>query len=152
MGKLLRSTDKSVVSKIMTELLPLSLLILVQLIMGLVATLAVGKAVGLNWLYSSRSEHADYRNSLEGRLDRARNNGFEALIVFAPLCLLLALSGSSTTSTVLSAWVFLAARCAYWLCYATDLVPWRTIVWFIGWFALAYMACVSAFSSLHQAL
>ncbi|MEO1562850.1 MAG: MAPEG family protein [Pseudomonadota bacterium] len=134
----------------MSELLPLSLLILVQLILGLGATLAVGKAVGLNWLYSSRSENADYRNSLGGRLDRARNNGFEALILFAPLCLLFAFSGSSTTSTVLAAWVFLVARCAYWLCYAADLVPWRTIVWFVGWFALVYMAIVAGLSSLQS--
>lgn len=121
------------------ELLPLSLLILLQLFLGLLATLAVARETGMAWLFSSRGDLPGFRDTFGGRLDRARANGFEALILFAPLCLMLGLSGGSTPATVACAWIFLAARCAYWVCYAANLVPWRTICWFVGWFVMAWM-------------
>lgn len=56
----------------MTEILPLAVLVLMQLLMGLVATAAVGKSAGVAWLLSSRREAITYRQSLGGRLDRSR--------------------------------------------------------------------------------
>lgn len=121
------------------ELTALAVLILMQMILGLAATAFVSKEVGNAWLFSSRNEAKEYRATLGGRMERARNNGFEAIALFAPLALALAVSGTATSATATAAWVYVAARAAYWVCYAADLVPWRTLVWFVGLFALLVM-------------
>lgn len=122
-----------------SEITALTVLILMQMVGGLVATAAVGQVVGTQWLLSSRNDEVSYRGSVGGRLDRARSNGFEAIILFAPAVLILTVTGTSTQSTVTAAWVFVGARLVYWLCYAADLVPWRTLVWFAGWLALLWI-------------
>jgi len=125
-----------------TEIVPLAALIIWQLALGLWATMVVGMHVGSEWLLSSRGTEPGFRDSLAGRLDRARSNGFEAITLFAPIALALSVTGTSTTSTVLCAWAYLAARIVYTLFYALDWTPWRTLVWFIGWFALVWMVYV----------
>ena len=119
-----------------TELMPLVLLILMQMVMGIAATAAISRVAGNAYLFSSRAVEPDFRDCLAGRLNRARSNGFEAITYFAPIALILVVSETSTASTVAAAWVFVGARAAYWVCYAADLTPWRTIIWFVGFFAL----------------
>jgi len=121
------------------ELQALGILVLIQMAYGLIAAAAIGRTTGTNWLLSSRETLPDYRKGLAGRMERARNNGFEALAVFTPAVAIVAISGSSSATTVTAAWVFVAARIVYFGCYAGNLVPWRTLVWFVGWVAVVAM-------------
>ena len=125
-----------------TELFPLALLILMQVVLGLVATYFVGRKNGVQFLFSSRGSEAALGDSLAGRLHRARANGFECITYFAPVALLLVVGDLSTPSTAAAAWIFLVARALYWAAYAGDWVPWRTVFWFIGIGCVVWMAGV----------
>ena len=74
-----------------------------------------------------------------GRLMRALDNHFEALILFAIAVLVVTLSGQSSALTTACAWVYLAARILYVPAYAWGLVPWRTLIWTAGFGATAIM-------------
>ncbi|HEY9039532.1 MAG TPA: MAPEG family protein [Roseovarius sp.] len=74
-----------------------------------------------------------------GRLVRALNNHFEGLILFTIACTVIAISGQSTALTATCAWVYLAARIAYVPAYYFGLVPWRSLIWGVGFGATALM-------------
>lgn len=74
-----------------------------------------------------------------GRLQRALNNHFEALILFTIACVVLSVSGQSTPFTQTCAWVYLAARIAYVPAYVFGLSPWRSLIWFAGLVATILM-------------
>ncbi len=122
-----------------SELTALGALVLVHMVLGLAAAVCIGQITGSKWLLGSRDTLPDYRKGLAGRLERARNNGFEALILFTPAVAMVTLSGTASTMTGYAAWTFVATRVIYTACYAADLVPWRSIVWFVGWFAILVM-------------
>ncbi|MCA3448257.1 MAG: MAPEG family protein [Rhodobacter sp.] len=77
-----------------------------------------------------------------GRLIRALNNHFEALILFTLAVTVVTLSNQSTAFTAACAWVYLAARVLYIPAYAMGLVPWRSLIWATGF--LATMAMIVA--------
>lgn len=77
------------------------------------------------------------------RLYRAFNNHFEGLVLFAIAVMVVSISGQSTGFTAACAWVYLIARIAYVPAYALGLVPWRSLVWSIG-FAVTVLMLVSA--------
>lgn len=77
-----------------------------------------------------------------GRLIRALDNHFEALILFTLAVVVTTLSGQSTAFTAACAWVYLAARAAYVPCYYFGLAPWRSLVWAVGF--LATLAMIAA--------
>lgn len=66
------------------------------------------------------------------RLWRAMNNHFEGLILFTIACVVVHLSGQSTTFTVICAYTYLVARVLYIPAYAFGWVPWRSYIWFVG--------------------
>lgn len=74
-----------------------------------------------------------------GRLIRAMNNHFEALILFTIAVLVVTLSGQSSPFTATCAWIYLAARIAYVPAYAFGLTPWRSMIWGAGFFATLAM-------------
>lgn len=74
-----------------------------------------------------------------GRLYRALNNHFEGLILFTLAVTVITLSNQSTTLTQACAWVYLAARVLYVPAYAFGLVPWRSVIWLVGFLATATM-------------
>lgn len=78
-----------------------------------------------------------------GRLYRATANGFEGLVLFAPAALVVALTGQSTALTTTVAWTYVAARILYVPAYAYGLVPWRSVVWGLG-FTATFILLVSA--------
>ncbi len=77
-----------------------------------------------------------------GRLIRALNNHFEALILFTLAVTVVTLSNQSTAFTAACACVYLAARILYIPAYAMGLVPWRSLIWATGF--LATMAMIVA--------
>lgn len=74
-----------------------------------------------------------------GRLVRALNNHFEALILFTLAVTVTTLSNQSTPFTAACAWVYLAARVLYIPAYAVGLVPWRSLIWLVGFAATMAM-------------
>ena len=70
-----------------------------------------------------------------GRLVRALDNHFEGLILFTLAVVALALAGQSSGFTLACAWTYLAARVLYVPAYALGLVPWRSVIWLVGWLA-----------------
>lgn len=80
-----------------------------------------------------------------GRLIRALDNHFEALVLFTIAVLVVTLSGQATAFTAACAWVYLAARIAYVPAYAFGLVPWRSLIWAVGFCATALMLVAALF-------
>jgi uncharacterized MAPEG superfamily protein len=73
------------------------------------------------------------------RLFRAMNNHFEALILFTIGVLVITLSDQSTALTQTCAWTYLVARILYIPAYAFGWVPWRSVIWFVGFAATVTM-------------
>ena len=74
-----------------------------------------------------------------GRLVRALANHFEALILFTLAVVVLTLADKATGFSAICAWVYLAARVAYVPAYYFGLVPWRSLIWMIGFSATMLM-------------
>ncbi|MBV7410814.1 MAPEG family protein [Maritimibacter sp. DP1N21-5] len=74
-----------------------------------------------------------------GRLYRAFNNHFEALILFTIAVVVVTLSDQSTPFTAVCAWVYLGARVIYIPAYAFGWVPWRSLIFFVGFLATMFM-------------
>ncbi|MCT4579380.1 MAPEG family protein [Donghicola sp.] len=74
-----------------------------------------------------------------GRLFRALNNHFEGLILFSIACLVTTVSGQSTALTGTCAWIYLIARVIYVPAYAFGWVPWRSLIWAVGFLATTIM-------------
>jgi uncharacterized MAPEG superfamily protein len=78
-------------------------------------------------------------STLTGRLQRALNNHFEALVLFTLAVVVVTLGNQSTPVTQTAAWVYLGARVFYIPAYAFGLSPWRSAIWGIGFFATLTM-------------
>ncbi len=74
-----------------------------------------------------------------GRLWRALNNHFEALILFSIAVIVVTLSDQSTVFTQACAYLYLIARVLYVPAYAFGLVPWRSLIWCVGQLATTSM-------------
>ncbi|WP_375280708.1 MAPEG family protein [Pseudooctadecabacter sp.] len=74
-----------------------------------------------------------------GRLARAMNNHFEALILFTLAVVVVELSGQNTALTAACATAYLAARVLYIPAYYFGWVPWRSYIWFVGFIATVIM-------------
>jgi uncharacterized MAPEG superfamily protein len=66
------------------------------------------------------------------RARRAHANAVENLAVFAPLVIILALSGISTPATVLASQIYLGARLVHYAVYAAGLLAIRTLAFGAG--------------------
>ncbi len=74
-----------------------------------------------------------------GRLYRALDNHFEGLILFTIAVVAITFADKSSPLTAVCAWTYLAARILYVPAYAFGLVPWRSVVWLVGFGATAVM-------------
>jgi len=74
-----------------------------------------------------------------GRMDRAVNNHFEALILFTIAVVVVVLADKSSSITETSAWVFLAARVLFVPAYASGIPYLRSTIWTVGLFAILTM-------------
>ena len=70
-----------------------------------------------------------------GRIFRAFDNHFEALILFTIAVVVVSLGDQSSPVTRAAAWVYLAARVIYIPAYAFGWVPWRSLIFFVGFLA-----------------
>ncbi len=101
--------------------------------------LGPGKTLSPRDPYHMKKPLMDQVSPTTGRLYRALNNHFEGLILFTVAVVVITLSDQSTGVTVTCAWVYLAARIAYVPAYALGLVPWRSVIWAVGFAATVLM-------------
>lgn len=81
----------------------------------------------------------DQTSLITGRLYRAFNNHFEALILFTLAVVVVTLGDQSTAVTRTAAWIYLIARVAYIPAYALGWVPWRSVIYGVGLLATVVM-------------
>ena len=74
-----------------------------------------------------------------GRLFRAMNNHFEALILFTLAVVVVTLGDKGTGLTAACAWTYLGARVLYIPAYYFGLAPWRSLIWFVGFLSTMLM-------------
>lgn len=74
-----------------------------------------------------------------GRLFRALNNHFEALILFTLAVAVISLADKNTGFSAICAWAYLGARILYIPAYYFGLTPWRSLIWFVGFSATMLM-------------
>jgi len=117
-----------------TELLVLTLCALLQVLQFCLVSVRANREIGPAKTLGPRDE-PDVMAGLSlrtGRLFRALNNHFEALILFTIAVVVITLSDQSSVVTRGAAWVFLVARILYVPAYAFGLVPWRSVIWSLG--------------------
>lgn len=120
------------------ELTVLTLAALLQVVQFALMAIPTNLEVGTGKTLSPRDPERlggsilDQVSPRTGRLIRAMNNHFEALILFTVAVLVVTLSEQSTTFTAVCAWTYLIARIAYIPAYAFGWVPWRSLIWFTG--------------------
>jgi uncharacterized MAPEG superfamily protein len=116
------------------ELTALTLAALLQVVQFTLFATPANVELGTRYTSSPRDVPPTRAMSrLTGRLQRALNNHFEALILFTIAVLVITLSGQSTPVTQTAAWVYLAARVLYVPAYAFGWAPWRSAIWFVGY-------------------
>ena len=81
-----------------------------------------------------------------GRLIRALNNHFEALILFTLAVVVVTLADKTSGATGLMAWIYLGARILYIPAYYFGLSPWRSLIWFTGWGATLGILILALFT------
>ncbi|WP_296426960.1 MAPEG family protein [Yoonia sp.] len=74
-----------------------------------------------------------------GRLFRALNNHFEALILFTIAVVVITLGDKGTGFSAACAWTYLGARILYVPAYYFGLTPWRSLIWFVGFISTMAM-------------
>lgn len=123
------------------ELTVLTLAGLLQFVQFSLMSLAVNREIGHERTAGTR-DGEDLRRDLSprtGRLVRAMDNHFEALILFTLAVVVVTLSAKASPFTAICAWAYLAARIAYVPAYFFGLVPWRSAIFGIGWLATLLM-------------
>ncbi len=120
------------------ELTVLTLAALLQVAQFVAFSVAANLEVGTKTALSPRDTPV-HLTGKAGRLQRAMNNHFEGLILFAIACGVITMSGQSSGVTSTCAWVYLAARIAYVPAYAFGIAPWRSLIWMAGFGATTVM-------------
>jgi uncharacterized MAPEG superfamily protein len=123
------------------ELTVLALAGLLQAVQYVLMSVPANRELGVSVTLSPR-DGVDLRAMVSprtGRLVRALDNHFEALILFTLAVVVVTLSDRSTPFTAACAWTYLAARVLYVPAYAFGLVPWRSLIWGAGFLATLAM-------------
>jgi uncharacterized MAPEG superfamily protein len=122
------------------ELTALTLAALVQMGQFILYAVPANLELGTRYTMSPRDKAPERSvSTLTGRMQRALNNHFEALILFTLAVVVVTLSGQANAFTAACAWTYLAARVLYVPAYAFGLVPWRSVIWAVSWFATLAM-------------
>jgi len=80
-----------------------------------------------------------------GRLFRAMNNHFEALIMFTIAVVVITLGDKGTGFSAACAWTYLGARVLYVPAYYFGWAPWRSLIWFVGFLSTMLMIISTLF-------
>lgn len=103
----------------------------------LIQQLNMSKTLGTNVSLSNRDMMPE-ETALGGRLRRAATNGVESVAIYAPLVIIATITNISNPWTQYAAIAFMISRVLYLPSYMLKLVPIRTVVWSVGFFALPF--------------
>ncbi len=120
------------------ELLVLGLAAILQAVQIGLAAWSMNRD-GLGAWNASPRDDAPAFSPLTGRLRRAVDNHFEALVFFTIAVVLVQFTRSNGTLTAACAWAYLVARILYVPAYALGWVPWRSVIFGIGFVATMAM-------------
>jgi len=120
------------------ELTALTLAALLQVVQFTLYAVTGNKQAGIEAGLGPRDTKTEL-TGIPGRIKRAMDNHFEALIMFAIAVLVVTLSDQSTALTQTCAYLYLAARVFYIPAYAFGWVPWRSVIWGVGFVATVIM-------------
>jgi uncharacterized MAPEG superfamily protein len=126
------------------ELTVLVLAALLQALQYAGYAIAANLQVGVDRALGPRDEPIQLTGTA-GRLQRALNNHFEGLILFTIACLVVTLSDQSSPLTAALAWIYYGARILFIPAYVFGWVPWRSIIWAVGFLATLIMLLVALF-------
>lgn len=121
-----------------TELNVLALAGLLQVIQYLLMAIPVNAQMGVRYTGGNRDEERRPTGT-PGRLFRALDNHFEALLLFTVAVLVVVLGDRSSPLTEACAWVYLVARLVYVPAYASGVFLVRSLVWTVGFVATTVM-------------
>ena len=120
------------------ELTALTLAALLQVLQLCLYSLAGQAQLGTKTALKPRDD-TPVLTGKPGRIKRAMDNHFEGLLLFAIACIVIAISGQSTPFTTTCAWIYLAVRVLYIPAYVFGWVPWRSLIWAVGFLTTALM-------------
>lgn len=120
------------------ELTALTLAALWQIVQFTIYSISAQKQVGSKYAASPRDTPRQI-TGFAGRAQRAMNNHFESLILFAIAALVLTYSDQNDTRTAALSLLYLVARILYLPAYLLGLSPWRSLIWVVGFLATTLM-------------
>ena len=126
------------------ELTVLALAAILQSVQIVLAAISMNRDVGIEYNASPRDTEPAF-SVMTGRLRRAVDNHFEALILFTIAVVVVTYSGAAGTTTAVCAWLYLAARVLYVPAYAFGWSPWRSAIYGIGAAATGVMILMALF-------
>ena len=123
------------------ELTALTLAALLQVVQFVLMSVPANRELGTDKTLSPR-DGLDLQSQVSprtARLARALDNHFEGLILFSIAVFVITFSDQASAYTAALAWLYLLARILYVPAYAFGWVPWRSIIWMVGFGATAGM-------------
>ena len=124
------------------ELTALSAAALVHFATVMVAQRFLSRDIGADGNLGSRDDIEDRLSPATRRLRRATANFTENIGPFIIAVLVVVLAGKSSALTATCAWVFVGARILYVPAYALAWVPWRSVIWSVGFVATLILLIV----------
>ena len=97
-------------------------------------------------ILAERREHITL-TGIAGRSDRAVNNSIVSLVFVLPAVMALALSGQSSTTTVIALQIFLVARILYFVVYLFSITWVRSCLWWVGTICVFYLYAIALSSN-----
>lgn len=92
------------------------------------------------WRIIGNRDRAPELSALAGRLERAKDNMIESLVIFLPLALIALMRGGDNAQAAHAALAFLIARIVYVPAYASGIPGLRSLAWLAALASLVMMA------------
>lgn len=126
------------------ELKILGYAVLLQALHFLLLAVLVNRQLGMKYTGGPRDTPEEIKG-IAGRIFRAHDNHFEALILFSIAVLIVTVGAASTAVTQTCAWMYLLSRILYIPAYASGIFLLRSIIWVVGFMATLTMVIVAVF-------
>ena len=97
-------------------------------------------------ILAERREHITL-TGIAGRSDRAVKNSIVSLVFVLPAVMAFALSGQSSTATVIALQIFLIARILYFAAYLFSITWVRSCLWWVGTICVFYLYAIALSSN-----
>ena len=97
-------------------------------------------------ILAERREHITL-TGIAGRSDRAVKNSIVSLVFVLPAVMAFALSGQSSTETVIALQIFLVARILYFVAYLFSITWVRSCLWWAGTICIFYLYAIAMSSN-----